>query len=167
MYIYIFLYKPFEETSENAQWRKVKQMQPMWLRVFSCKQFEEAFENAQWKKVKEIMKLCLFSGGQFVDILKTKNIMEQRERWKNHQWWFYVCMWSRKMWNDVFFSTEVLAYNFQRSLGKNNFKDVCMCKASTIIDVFLFCFFFRTFPKVKHGVIMHFYSILSQNLEIH
>ena len=49
---------------------KVKQMQPMWLRVFSCKQFKEAFENAQWKKVKEITKLCLFSGGQFVDILQ-------------------------------------------------------------------------------------------------
>jgi len=60
-------------------------------------------------------------------------------------WWFYVCMWSRKMWSDgfffVFLSTVVLIDNFPPSLGKKNkndvfFKDVCMCKAKTIIDSF-------------------------------
>jgi hypothetical protein len=36
----------FEETSEKAQWRKFKQMQPMRLCHFSSSQFEDTFENA-------------------------------------------------------------------------------------------------------------------------
>ena len=37
----------FEVTFENTQWRKAKQMQPVWICIFSGRQFEEAFENAQ------------------------------------------------------------------------------------------------------------------------
>ena len=33
----------FEDTFENAQWRKVKQMQSLRLRIFSCRCFEQAF----------------------------------------------------------------------------------------------------------------------------
>ena len=44
--------RPFEETFENAQWRKIKQMQPMRLCNYSCKLIENTFENAQWRKVK-------------------------------------------------------------------------------------------------------------------
>ena len=33
----------------KAQWRKVKQMQPMRLCFLLGRQFEESFENAQWK----------------------------------------------------------------------------------------------------------------------
>ena len=47
----------------NAQWRKVKQMQPMRLGFLSCRRFEDAFKSAQWIKVKQIqpMRLCFLS----------------------------------------------------------------------------------------------------------
>ena len=47
-------HRQFEETFENAQWRKVNQMQPMWLCFVLCKRFEETFENTQWGKVKQM-----------------------------------------------------------------------------------------------------------------
>ena len=58
-----------EDTFDNSQWRKVKQMQAMWLCLFSGRQFEDTFENAQWRKVKQMqpMWLCLFSGRRFED----------------------------------------------------------------------------------------------------
>ena len=63
MWLCIFSCRPFEETFKNAQWRKVKQLQPMWLCIFSCRPFEETFKNAQWRKVKQMqsMWLCIFS----------------------------------------------------------------------------------------------------------
>ena len=48
----IFSSRPFEDTFENTQWIKVKQMQPMRLCLFSGRRFEETFENAQRRKVK-------------------------------------------------------------------------------------------------------------------
>ena len=54
MRLCIFSGKPFEDTFENAQWRKVKQMQLMWLCLFSDRPFEETFENAQWRKAKQM-----------------------------------------------------------------------------------------------------------------
>ena len=59
----------FEDTFENAQWGKVKQMQAMWLSILSGRPFEEPHENAQWRKVKQMqpMCLCIFSGRQFKD----------------------------------------------------------------------------------------------------
>ena len=52
--------KRFEETFNDAQWRKVKQMQPMRLCLLSRKRFEETFKDAQWRKVKhtQLMRLC-------------------------------------------------------------------------------------------------------------
>ena len=46
--------KQFEKTFENAQWRKVKDMQPMLQGIFSNRTFEAAFENPQWRKVKQM-----------------------------------------------------------------------------------------------------------------
>ena len=37
-----------------STWRKVKQMQPMWLCFLSCMRSEETFEKAQWRKVKQM-----------------------------------------------------------------------------------------------------------------
>ena len=63
--LYIFSGRQVEDTSENAQWRKAKQMQAMQLCIFSYRHVEDSFENTQWRKVKqmETMWLCLFSGG--------------------------------------------------------------------------------------------------------
>ena len=61
MWLCILLGRPFEETSENTQWRKVKQMQPMWLCIVWDKRLEEAYENTQWRKAKQMqpMWLCI------------------------------------------------------------------------------------------------------------
>ena len=44
--------RQFEDTFENAQWRKVKQMQSVWLCLFWGRPFEETYEDSQWRKVK-------------------------------------------------------------------------------------------------------------------
>ena len=49
--------KQFEDTFENAQWGKVKQMQPMWLCIFLCSWFEKTFENTWWNATNVIMQL--------------------------------------------------------------------------------------------------------------
>ena len=67
MWLCIFLGKQFEDTFENTQWRKIKQMQKVWLFILLCKQFEDTFENAQWRKVKQMQPvwLCIISGRFF------------------------------------------------------------------------------------------------------
>ena len=54
----------FENTFDNAQWRKVEQMQPMRLCLFSGRWFDDSFENAQWRKAIQMqpMWLCILSG---------------------------------------------------------------------------------------------------------
>ena len=82
----------FEKTFENSHWRKVIQMQPMWLCICSGRQLEKTFENSLWKKSRKSatnvtmhlfkhavwqhlkthsreqmqpMQLCIFSGRHF------------------------------------------------------------------------------------------------------
>ena len=76
VWLYIFSCRRFEDTFENAQWRKVKQMQPMWLCILSSRQFEGTFEDAQWRKVKQMQSvwLCINSGRRF------------EETFENAQW---------------------------------------------------------------------------------
>ena len=54
MWVCILCEKQLEKASQNAQRRKVKQMQPMWLRFFSDKQLEDTFKNTQWGKIKQM-----------------------------------------------------------------------------------------------------------------
>ena len=58
----LFSGKPFEDTFENTQWRKVKQMQSMRLRILQGRPFEVTYENAQWRKIKQMqpMGICIF-----------------------------------------------------------------------------------------------------------
>ena len=42
------------ESYKNTQWRKVKQMLPMWLCILTGKRFEDTFENTQWRKVEHM-----------------------------------------------------------------------------------------------------------------
>ena len=64
MWLCIASWRKFEDTFENAQWRQVKQMQPVWLCFCSDRRFEETFENAQWRKVKQMQPvwLCILPG---------------------------------------------------------------------------------------------------------
>ena len=78
---YIFSDSQVEDTSENAQWkkvrfnvwmnfqnvspmatqqRKVEQMQRVWLCIFSGRSFEDTFKNAQWRKVKQMRPMWLW-----------------------------------------------------------------------------------------------------------
>ena len=50
--------RQFEDTFENTQWRKVKQMQSVWLCIFSGRQFEDTFENTQRRKVEQMRPIC-------------------------------------------------------------------------------------------------------------
>ena len=50
----------FEDTFENAQWRKVKQMQSLRQRIFLCRCCEQPFKNTRWKKPNECMHGGLF-----------------------------------------------------------------------------------------------------------
>ena len=70
--------KHFEETYENTQWREVKQMHPMWLCILWGRQFEDTFKNAQWRKTKQMqpMQLCILWGRQIKETLENT---QQRE----------------------------------------------------------------------------------------
>ena len=50
----LFLFKPSRKTFENTQWRKDKQMQPVWFCILSGRRFEETFENTQWRQIKQM-----------------------------------------------------------------------------------------------------------------
>ena len=52
--------RPFEDTFEITQRRKVKQMQPMWLFILSCRPFEDTFEITQRRKVKQMQPMWLY-----------------------------------------------------------------------------------------------------------
>ena len=62
----------FEDTFDNTQWRKVEPMQPVWICIISGRWFEDTFENTWWRKAKQMqpMWLCLLSGRQFEDTFK-------------------------------------------------------------------------------------------------
>ena len=64
--------KCFEDTFENTQCKKVKQMQPVWVCILSDRRFEETYENTQWREVKQMhpMWLCILWGRQFEDTFK-------------------------------------------------------------------------------------------------
>ena len=47
----------FEDSLENALWRKFKQILPMWLCIPSGNQFEETLENTQWNNIKLVQLL--------------------------------------------------------------------------------------------------------------
>ena len=67
IWLWILLSRLFEDTFEDAQCWKVKQMQPMWICLFSGRPFEDTFEKAQWRKVKQMqpMWLCILLCKQF------------------------------------------------------------------------------------------------------
>ena len=43
-----------EDEYENAQSRKAKPMQPIWLYLFWSKFFEDTFEKTQWSQVEQM-----------------------------------------------------------------------------------------------------------------
>ena len=72
MWFCILSFKQFEDTFENTQWRKAKQVQPMQLCIHSGRQFEDTFENTQWRKATQMrpMYLCIFWSKQFEETLQ-------------------------------------------------------------------------------------------------
>ena len=84
---------PFEDTFENTQWRKVKQMQPMWLCLLWPKCVKDTSENTHRRKAKQMqpMWLCLFSGRPF------------EKSFENPQW---LCILSYWQFEDSFENTQ-------------------------------------------------------------
>ena len=73
----------FDHAFENTQWRKTKQMQPMWLCILSGR----PFENPQWRKAKQMMQpvgLCIiwskYIADTFEETLWRCNQMQQQLR---------------------------------------------------------------------------------------
>ena len=102
MWLCFYSGKRFEATFENAQWRKVKQMQPMRLCLLSGKWFEEKFKDAQWKKVKQIqpMRLCLLSGKWFEETFKDaqwRKVKHTQLMRLCHVIWIYIWKHWRKV----------------------------------------------------------------------
>ena len=50
MWLCLFSARPFEETFEITQWRKIKQMQPVWLCLLWPKFFDETHKQAQSRR---------------------------------------------------------------------------------------------------------------------
>ena len=91
MWICLFSGRHFEETLKNAQWRKVKQMQPMWLCIHSSRQFEDSFENTQWRKVIQMQPvwLCCISTIQFEETFE--NAQKPGKAKQMQQMWLCIC----------------------------------------------------------------------------
>ena len=68
--------RPFEDSFENPQWRKVKQMQPLWFCLLSGRKFEDIFENAQWRRTQQMQSM-------WVCILRRRPF---EHSFKNTQW---------------------------------------------------------------------------------
>ena len=60
----------------NTQRRKVKQMQPMWLRLFLGRRFEATFDNAQWRK-SNTCNQCDFASSQTGQRTHLKSTVEK------------------------------------------------------------------------------------------
>ena len=75
-------------TFENAQWRKVKQIQPIFLCILSGTQFEDTFENAQWIKIKQ-KKQCNFASSR-VGNYPSRNCFNPPVLYKNMLFKFFL-----------------------------------------------------------------------------
>ena len=71
--------RPFENTFDNTQWRKAKQVQSMWILILFYKRFEDPFQNKQWRKVKQMqpMWFCIASWGR-----KFVETFQKRTQWR-------------------------------------------------------------------------------------
>ena len=75
--------RPFEDTFENPQRRKVKQMQPVWLCILSGRRSKDTCENTQWRKVEQMqitdqmacLRRCIITPAAFI----TKSIIHFKE----------------------------------------------------------------------------------------
>ena len=103
MWLCILKGRPFEETHESTHWRKVEQMQLMWLCFLSGKQFEDTHENAQWIKVKQMqpMWLCLFPCKRFEETFE--NAQCRKVKQMQPMW---LCLFSGRSFEDSFENSQ-------------------------------------------------------------
>ena len=124
MWLCIFSRKRFEETFENAQRRKVKQVQPMWVCIVSGNPFEDSFENTQRGKVKPTnwaiwkRKQCNENDTNFYQGLRSTAIIKYFEII-----WFLYCLASRRLsmfifWKDSILETDIIQLMQQQCILK-------------------------------------------------
>ena len=113
------IHRQFEDKFENEQWRKAKQMRPMWFFILWGRQFEATFKNAQWRKIKQMQPvwLCLLCPMFFEETyeeaqsenlkvaqtyLPTTNplpwVVEVFTHLKSGSWLFYVVQLEPRWW---------------------------------------------------------------------
>ena len=66
---FYFRRKPKKSTFENATWRKIVQLQPLWLNISFGGEFEETLQNSFWRETAQMqsMWLCFCPCSQFED----------------------------------------------------------------------------------------------------
>ena len=153
--------RPSEGSFENVLWRKVKQMQPMWLCLLTfgntqCRKIkqmqpmwrcnmhplwqaisgllnQETFETTQWRKVKQMqpMWLRIFSGRQFEDTYATP---KSRKIEKMTPSFFVKCRVISKFWRleRVGRGRE----SQKSSVGSQKYRTV-----THFVTIFMFCIF--------------------------
>ena len=56
MWLFILSCRRFEETFDNAQWKKSKPLQPIWLKIQT---FKDTFENRNRWKAQQMQPMCI------------------------------------------------------------------------------------------------------------
>ena len=108
MWLCLFSCIQFEETYENAHQRKVIQMQPMWPCFFSYKQFEGTTENPNWRKVKQMQPMwqCLLWSKLFEDTFE--NPLWRKVKQMQPMW---LCFFSERRFEDTYEKTWMKLHN--------------------------------------------------------
>ena len=125
----------FEDTFENAQWRKAKQMQPVWVCILSGKRFEDTFEITRWRKAN--VKWHIESAESF----KYSNIIYSLER---------ICRCEFKITDRVTDQETI-------------FLPFCLCQWKTKEIVLLFCLsaiWTKTFSNLDKYILQFKKSII-------
>ena len=110
----------------NAWWRKVIQLQPMWICSHLCKRmqanatsvnfpfsgkwFEETFANTQWRQTKQMqpMWLCTLSGRKFMNTFVNTYWGKAKCKWHGQKpnGTMWLCIFSGRQFEDTFESAQ-------------------------------------------------------------
>ena len=84
MWLCILSGRQSENTFENTQWRKVKQMQPVWVCILWSSRFKDPFENTRWRKVKLKWHMESVESFEYSNNIYSKGYLDVNLRWQNY-----------------------------------------------------------------------------------
>ena len=119
--------KQFENTFDNTQRRKGKQLQPVWLCILSCRRVEESFENTRWIKTKQ--KWQIKSAEPYIlhcEFKKVINYWSCDETGDTIKIFVYFCLWEWDEWENVIFFYNSWIKNFTpKTIEKHSRNNKC------------------------------------------